>query len=98
VKFDADGLRARFSPDGNSIIYLSSQGFVSAQHEIVSQPFPSTVGSPVKVLLPASPDATIANFHISPDGKRMVVGYAESSGSLVIADGVPNVAPPIRSK
>lgn len=92
AKFSADGIRARFSPDGHSILY------VNPQREIVSQPFPSSGGGPATVLVPASADATISSFHVSPDGKRLVVSYAETSGSLVIADGVPNVAAPIRAK
>jgi WD40 repeat protein len=92
AKFSADGVRARFSPDGHSILYLNPQ------REIVSQPFPFSGGEAARVLVPASADTTISNFHVSPDGKRLVVSYAETSGSLVVADGVPDVAAPTRAK
>jgi hypothetical protein len=83
------GNRARFSGDGRSIIYLDVHGSGS----IVSKPFPSEAGAPVRVLVQAAPDSSMETFIISPDGKRAVVSFAEQSRSLMLADGVPGVAP-----
>jgi len=94
VNFSAVGNRARFSGDGRSIIYLDVHGSGS----IVSKPFPSEAGAPVRVLVQAAPDSSLETFIISPDGKRAVVSFAEQSRSLMLADGVPGVAPPARPK
>ncbi len=83
MNFDADGSRARFAPDGKSIIYIR------AQREIVSQAFPSSADSAVKVLVPGVAGRLIGNFNISPDGKRLVISVAEASDMLMVADGVP---------
>ena len=92
MNFNAEGMRARFAADGNSITYIR------AQRDLVSPPFPSPAGPAVKVIFPFSSDSAITNFTYSPDGSRLVVSYAESSGSLVMADGVPNVAAPVRGR
>lgn len=91
VEFQARGQRARFAGDGRSIIYIRNQGT-----EIVRQDFPSASGSPVKVLVPASPDLVIDTFHITPDGRSIVVSYTQPSRSLVMAEGVPDVIPASR--
>ena len=85
MSFDADGSRARFAPDGRSILYIRRE------QEIVSQPFPSSAAAPITVLVPSSPDNRIANFQVSPDGKHLAVSYTESSHSLVMAEGVLNL-------
>ena len=85
VSFDADGMRGRFAPDGKSILYVRDQ------NEIISQPFPSSPNPPIKVIVPRLPDIGIASFQVSRNGKRIVVSYAESSNSLVIADGVSGI-------
>jgi Tol biopolymer transport system component len=92
MNFDADGSRARFAPDGKSIIYIRRE------QELVSQPFPSSGPAPVTVLVPSSPDSTIANFQVSPDSKHLAVSYTESSHSLVMAEGVPDLAAPARGR
>jgi serine/threonine protein kinase len=91
MNFDADGSRARFAPDGRSIIYIRNG------QEIVSQPFPSSA-EPVTVLVPSSPDNGIANFQVSPDGKHLAISYTEASHSLVMAEGVPGLAATARSR
>jgi hypothetical protein len=92
MNFDADGSRARFAPDGKSIIYIRRD------QEIVSQPFPSSGPAPVTVLVPSSPDSSIANFQVSPDGKHIAVSYTESSHSLVMAESVPDLAASTRGR
>jgi Tol biopolymer transport system component len=92
MNFDADGNRARFAPDGKSIIYIRRE------QEIVSQPFPSSTAAPVTVLVPSSPDSSVANFQVSPDGKHIAVSYTESSHSLVMAESVPDLAAPARGR
>ena len=91
MEFEARGQRARFSGDGHSIVYTSERG-----QDIVRQSFPSAPGAAVKTLVPASPDLFIETFHITPDGKKIVVSYTQPSRSLVVADGVPGVEPPAR--
>ena len=83
MNFDADGSRARFAPDGKSILY------VRGQRDIVSQAFPSSADSPVKVMIPSVAGRLIGNFNISPDDKRLVISVAEASDMLLVADGVP---------
>ena len=90
-------MRARFAPDGHSIIFIRFTA-QAANGEIVSQPFPSAVGASVKVLVPASPDYAVETFQLSPDGTRAVVSYAEPIRSLVMADGVSGVEPPQRNR
>jgi Tol biopolymer transport system component len=91
VEFDARGQRARFSGDGHSIIYISERG-----QDIVRQSFPSGSGAPAKILVPASSDLFIETFHITPNGNKIVVSYTQPSRSLVVADGVPDIATPAR--
>jgi eukaryotic-like serine/threonine-protein kinase len=103
VNFDAVGTRGRFSPDGHSIIYfrlgpMLQFGSTEIGREIVSQRFPSEAGAPVKVLMQAPPDSFVETFHISPDGKRIVASYPESSRSLLMADGVAGISAPIRPR
>jgi Tol biopolymer transport system component len=93
MDFEAHGQRARFSGDGHSIIYISERGW-----GLVRQSFPSAPGAAVKMLVPASPDLFIETFHITPDGKKIVVSYTQPSRSLVVADGVPGVELPVRSR
>ncbi len=92
MNFEGEGTRARFAPDGNSILYISPK------RNIVRQPFPSSPGAAAEEVVPASPDSTITHFQFSPDGKRLVVSLSQSSGSLMLADGVPKVTPPVRSR
>jgi len=93
MEFEARGQRARFSGDGHSIVYTSERG-----QDIVRQSFPSAPGAAVKTLVSASPDLFIETFHITPDGKKIVVSYTQPSRSLVVADGVPGVEPPPHSR
>jgi serine/threonine protein kinase len=93
VEFQAEGQRARFAGDGHSIIYIRSEG-----RDIVRQDFLSGPGSPVKVLVPASPDLITETFHMTPDGKNVVASYTQPSRSLVVADGVPEATSAGRSK
>jgi eukaryotic-like serine/threonine-protein kinase len=88
VASSAVGSRARFSGDGQSITYFNN----ARAGEILSQPFPSEIGAPRKVLVRATSDSFMETFAISPDGKRAVVSYAEPTRSLVLATGVPGLA------
>jgi eukaryotic-like serine/threonine-protein kinase len=92
MNFEAEGSRARFAPDSKSILYIS------AKRNVVSQPFPSSAGAAVTEVVPASQDTTITHFHFSADGKHVVVSQSQSSGSLMLADGVPKVSPPVRAR
>jgi serine/threonine protein kinase len=89
VEFHARGQRARFSGDGHSIVYISEQG-----QDIVRQSFPSAPGAVTKTVVPASPDLFTETFHLTPEGQKVVASYTQPSRSLVVADGVPDIAPP----
>jgi Tol biopolymer transport system component len=93
VGFEAEGLRARFSADGHSIVYIRNGG-----RDIVQQDFLSGRGSPVRVLVPASPDYITESFGMTRDVKNIVASYMQPSRSLVIADGIPGVSAPTGAK
>ena len=86
VGFQTEGLRARFSADGHSIVYIRNGG-----RDIVQQDFLSGRGSPVRVLVPASPDFITESFGMSRDVKNIVASCMQPSRSLVVADGVPGI-------
>lgn len=52
----------------------------------------------MKILVPNSPDYGTDTFSISPDGKHIVMCFIQPSQSLIIADGVPAISPPLRSR
>jgi serine/threonine protein kinase len=85
VDFHVEGTRARFSGDGASIVYILGDGA-----EIVRQDFLSGSEAAAKVLVPAS-DQFIDSFHITPDGRTVVVGERQPTRSLVMAEGVPGI-------
>ena len=49
-------------------------------------------------LLPFDPDLAIESFGISPDGRTVIVSRSEATQSLILAEGVPGVRPPIRAQ
>jgi len=93
AQFEQRGHRSRFAPDGHSIFYVDN-----TSNSIMRRDFPSPAGAPAKVVVPASPDMTIDTFHISPDGRRLVVAYQLATWSLMVADGVADVTPPGHGK
>jgi serine/threonine protein kinase len=93
VAFQAEGLRARFSADGRSVVYIRNGG-----RDIVRQDFLSGPGSPVHVLVPASPDFVTESFGMTRDGKNIVASWVQPSRSLVLADSVPGLSAPTGTK
>jgi hypothetical protein len=93
AEFEQLGRRARFAPDGHSIFYIDN-----TSGSIMRKDFPSPTGAPTKVVVPASPDMPMETFHISPDGRRLVIAYTQATWSLMVADGVADVMPPGRAK
>ena len=93
VSFEAQGSRARFSSDGHSIVYVDP-----ASGGIVSKPFPSEAGLPVKMLVRSPEDSVNETFEISPNGKLAVVSYPERIRSIMMVEGGTGISPPIRSK
>ena len=91
VGFQAEGLRGRFSADGHSIVYIRNGG-----RDIVQQDFLSGPSSPVRVLVPASPDFITESFGMTRDGKNIVASYNQPSRSLVVADGVSGISVPTK--
>jgi serine/threonine protein kinase len=92
AEFKGRGNRAKFAPDGHSILYLDKNG------SIMRKDFPSPQNAPEKMLVPATPDMVIETFHISPDGRHIVAAYQEATRSLMVAEGVADVMPPGRAK
>ena len=90
---EAEGQRARFSADGHSILYVQTGG-----GDIVRQDFLSGAGSPLRVLIPASPDFITETFGMTRDGRSIVASYMQPSRSLVLADGVPGISAPTSTK
>jgi Tol biopolymer transport system component len=86
IGFEAEGLRARFSGDGHSIVYIRNGG-----RDVVRQDFLSGPNSPVRVLVPASPDFITESFGMTRDGSSIVASYMQPSRSLILADGVPGI-------
>lgn len=93
ANFHAEGSRGRFTGDGRAIAYYPPD-----RKQIVIQPFPSEAGAPVKTIVKAPPDSMVETFDISRDGKRVVVSFPEYMRSLLIADGVEGISPPVRAK
>jgi hypothetical protein len=42
------------------------------------------------------PDMPAESFDISPDGTRVTISYRDLLQSLMVAEGVPGIAPPAR--
>jgi serine/threonine protein kinase len=83
VGFETEGLRARFSADGRSIVYIRNGG-----RDIVRQDFLSGANSSVRVLVPGSPDFITESLGMTRDSKNIVASYVQPSRSLVVADRV----------
>ena len=93
VGFEAEGQRARFSADGHSIVYIQPGG-----RNIVQQDFLSGPNSPLRVVVPASPDFITETFEMTRDGKNIAASYVQPSRSLVFAEGVPGITLPTGSR
>ena len=85
--------RARWMPEGHAIAFLTPN-----QKEIFVQDFVpgrDTIKTRRK-LAPADVELPITSFGISPDGSRMTISYGEGQHSLMTAERVPGVLPPVR--
>jgi serine/threonine protein kinase len=88
-EFETGGLRARFSADSHSIVYIRNGG-----RDIVRQDFLSGANSPVRVLVPDSSDFITETLGMTRDGRNIVASYVQPSRSLIVADGIPGIAAP----
>jgi Tol biopolymer transport system component len=89
--------RARFTPDGNAVVFIQVR---SDGHPIlVRRPLSawSTGAGTAEVLFPGASDA-IETFDFSPDGKRAVVSVVDWLSGLSIAEGVQGIIPPKPAK
>jgi eukaryotic-like serine/threonine-protein kinase len=85
--------RARWLPDGRAIAFV---GFdEKGRSGIFAQDFTPGRDSAAtrRVLAGFSPILVPESFGISPDGRRLMLSTLEQSGSLMVAEGVPGVAP-----
>jgi Tol biopolymer transport system component/predicted Ser/Thr protein kinase len=83
--FTTSAGRTRWTPDGKHLIFragndLVSQDFVQGQDTHETR---KTLQS----------NSTAETFGVAPDGKRVVVSLQEGARSILIASGVPDVAP-----
>ncbi len=88
--------RARWLPDGHAIAFIDAneKGVrgVSVQDFAPGQDTSATR----RPLAAFDPELNAESFAFSRDGSRMAVAVSETVQSIMTADGVPGVAPPVR--
>ncbi|HVF61987.1 MAG TPA: protein kinase [Thermoanaerobaculia bacterium] len=88
--------RARWLPDGKAIAFVGQDE--RGVFGVFAQDFvPGRDTSATRRLLGGlEPEATTESFGISPDGRRLTVAILERLSSVMVADGLPDVARPQR--
>lgn len=89
--------RSRWLPDGHAIAWLGEDE--NGLTGVFAQDFvPDRDTSATRRKLAGfSRDHVSESFAISPDGRRLALSTLTRSGSLMIAEGVPDVEPPART-
>jgi Tol biopolymer transport system component len=89
--------RSRFTPDGNSIVFV--QLGAHGEPVLVKRPLSAwrTGAGGAETLFPAATEG-IESFAFSPDGKRATVSVVDWLSSLTIAEGVRGIVPPKRTR
>ena len=88
--------RARWLPDGKAIAFVGQDE--RGVYGVFAQDFvPGRDTSATRRLLGGlEPEATTESFGISPDGRRLTIAILERLSSVVVADGLSDVARPQR--
>ena len=89
--------RTRWMPDGKSIVYLAQDAGVWG---LYVQDFDAArdTSATRRKLTVFDPERATETFGISPDGSRLTIGAWEQVYGILIAERVPDVAPPQRSR
>jgi serine/threonine protein kinase/Tol biopolymer transport system component len=88
---DPDIGRCRWFPDGRSLALLARQAdgsYVVERHDLESR---AGRAPRATVRFAQEPGYAAESFGISPDGKRMVVAYWDTTSNLMLAENVPGV-------
>ncbi len=88
--------RARWMPDGRAIAFVGQDE--NGVTGVYAQDFvPGRDTSATRRRLAGfDPDHITESFGIAPDGSRLVIAEWDQVFSIMLADGVPGVAPPAR--
>ena len=85
---DPDAGRCRWLPDGRALAFIGRAE--DGTYAVYSVPF--TAGAPAQPLavrrLALEPGFAAESFGVSPDGRRLTVGYWERTSNLMMAEGV----------
>jgi Tol biopolymer transport system component/aminoglycoside phosphotransferase (APT) family kinase protein len=89
--------RSRFTPDGNSIVFI--QLGARGEPMLVKRPLSAwrTGEGTIETLFPAATEG-IESFDFSPDGKRATISVVDWISGLTIAEGVRGIVPPKRTR
>jgi serine/threonine protein kinase/Tol biopolymer transport system component len=90
--------RSRWRPDGKAIAWIGEDE--NGLTGIYAQDFgpQAETTSTRRKLAGFSRDYVTESFAYSPDGKKLAISTLTRSGALMIAEGVPDVAPPVRAE
>jgi Tol biopolymer transport system component len=89
--------RSRFTPDGNSIVFVQPGAVGEPMLGKRSLSAWRTGGGATETLFPQATEG-IESFAFSPDGKRATVSVVDWISGLTIAEGVRGIVPPKRTR
>ncbi len=88
--------RARFSPDGRSILFVSANA--AGRYGVYRQDFAPgrDTHATRREVIGFAPDTLTESLGVSPDGKRLAVSTMHQFSSLQLAEGLAGLEPPRR--